>query len=132
MDAATKSQLTNLGALPVRVAALETSGTTGSIALLEVRDGPIVYTDRKLPDDQRTARSLLPCLKQALEELKEAERIDPHAVELFLYHGEIAAELGRFEEAEGALRQAAKLLGPADRRALDALRDLATKRKKRR
>lgn len=70
--------------------------------------------------------------KQALEELKEAERIDPHAVELFLYHGEIAAELGRFEEAEGALRQAAKLLGPADRRALDALRDLATKRKKRR
>lgn len=70
--------------------------------------------------------------KQALEELKEAERIDPHAVELFLYHGEIAAELGRFEEAEGAYRQAAKLLGPADRRALDALRDLATKRKKRR
>jgi hypothetical protein len=70
--------------------------------------------------------------KQALEELKEAERVDPHAVELFLYHGEIAAELGRFEEAEGAYRQAAKLLGPADRRALDALRDLATKRKKRR
>lgn len=70
--------------------------------------------------------------KQALEELKEAERVDPHAVELFLYHGEIAAELGRFEEAEGAYRQAAKLLGPADRRALDALRDLATRRKKRR
>lgn len=70
--------------------------------------------------------------KQALEELKEAERVDPHAVELFLYHGEIAAELGRFEEAEGAYRQAAKLLSPADRRALDALRDLATKRKKRR
>lgn len=70
--------------------------------------------------------------KQALEELAEAERVDPNAVELFLYHGEIAAELGRFEEAEGALRQAARLLGPTDRRALDALRELTTKRKKRR
>jgi hypothetical protein len=70
--------------------------------------------------------------RQALEELREAERVDPSAVELFLYHGEIAAELARWEEAETAYRQAAKLLGPEDRRALDALRDLAQKRKKKR
>jgi tRNA threonylcarbamoyladenosine biosynthesis protein TsaB len=68
MDVAAKSRRTNFGAQPVRVVAVETCGTTGSIALLEAGDEPIVYTDRKLPDDQRTARSLLPCLKQALEE----------------------------------------------------------------
>lgn len=70
--------------------------------------------------------------RQALEELREAERVDPSSVELFLYHGEIAAELARWEEAETAYRQAAKLLGPEDRRALDALRDLAPRRKKKR
>jgi tetratricopeptide (TPR) repeat protein len=70
--------------------------------------------------------------RQALEELTEAERVDPSAVEPFLYHGEIAAELARWDEAEAAYRQAAKLLGPADRRALDALRDLSAKRKKKR
>ena len=67
---------------------------------------------------------------KALEELKEAQRIDPEAVTPYLYAGEVAAQLGRFDEAETHLRAAAKRLGPADRRALDALRDLAKKRKK--
>jgi curved DNA-binding protein CbpA len=67
---------------------------------------------------------------KTLEELKEAQRIDPEAVTPYLYAGEIAAHLGRFDEAETYLRAAAKRLGPADRRALDALRDLAKKRKK--
>jgi tetratricopeptide (TPR) repeat protein len=67
---------------------------------------------------------------KALDELKEAQRIDPEAITPYLYAGEIAAQLGRFDEAEGYLRSAAKRLGPTDRRALDALRDLAKKRKK--
>ena len=68
--------------------------------------------------------------KKALDELKEAQRIDPESITPYLYAGEIAAHLGRFDEAESYLRSAAKRLGPADRRALDALRDLAKKRKK--
>nr|MBP9825003.1 hypothetical protein [Thermoanaerobaculia bacterium] len=67
---------------------------------------------------------------KSLDELKEAQRIDPEAVTPYLYAGEIAAHLGRYDEAETYLRTAAKRLGPADRRALDALRDLAKKRKK--
>ncbi len=67
---------------------------------------------------------------QALEELREAQRIDPEAITPYLYAGEIAAELGRFEEAETYLRSAARRLGPTDRRALDALRNLAKRRKK--
>jgi len=67
---------------------------------------------------------------KALDELKEAQRIDPDSITPYLYAGEIAAQLGRFDEAETHLRSAARRLGPADRRALDALRDLAKKRKK--
>ncbi len=67
---------------------------------------------------------------RALDELKQAQRIDPEAITPYLYAGEIAAQLGRFDEAEGYLRAAAKRLGPSDRRALDALRELARKRKK--
>jgi len=67
---------------------------------------------------------------RALDELKQAQRIDPEAITPYLYAGEIAVQLGRFDEAEGFLRAAAKRLGPTDRRALDALRDLAKKRKK--
>ena len=70
--------------------------------------------------------------RQALEELEEAQRVDPKSVEAFLYAGEIAGQLGRFDDAETSLRKAARLLGPDDRRALDALRDLATARKKKR
>ena len=67
---------------------------------------------------------------KALDELKEAQRIDPDSITPYLYAGEIAAHLGRFEEAETFLRHAARRLGPADRRALDALRELAKRRKK--
>lgn len=70
--------------------------------------------------------------RQALEELEEAQRVDPKSVEAFLYFGEIARELGRFDDAEASLRRAARLLGPGDRRALDALHELAVARKKKR
>ena len=70
--------------------------------------------------------------RQALEELEEAQRIDPKSVEALLYHGEISVELGHFDAAEASLRKAARLLGPDDRRALDALRDLTAARKKKR
>ena len=69
--------------------------------------------------------------KNALEELREAQRVDPKSVEALMYHAEIAAQLGLFEDAETSLRQAARLLGPDDRRALDALRELSATRKKR-
>ncbi len=67
---------------------------------------------------------------KALDALREAQRIDPEAITPYLYAGEIAAHLGKFDDAETYLRSAAKRLGPTDRRALDALRDLAKKRKK--
>ncbi|MEO7793864.1 MAG: DUF4388 domain-containing protein [Thermoanaerobaculia bacterium] len=67
---------------------------------------------------------------KALDELKAAQRIDPESITPYLYAGEIAASLGQFEEAESNLRAAARRLGSHDRRALDALRDLAKKRKK--
>jgi tetratricopeptide (TPR) repeat protein len=67
---------------------------------------------------------------KSLEELKEAQRIDPDAITPYLYAGEIAAQLGRYDEAESYLRAAARRLGPDDRRALDALRRLAKQRKK--
>jgi tetratricopeptide (TPR) repeat protein len=70
--------------------------------------------------------------RQAIEELEEAQRIDPKSVEPLLYHGEIATGLGLFDAAEASLRKAARLLGPEDRRALDALRDLTAARKKKR
>jgi tRNA threonylcarbamoyladenosine biosynthesis protein TsaB len=52
----------------VRVIALETSGASGSLALLEGEGQPAVASDRQLPADQRTARSLLPCLREMLHE----------------------------------------------------------------
>ncbi len=67
---------------------------------------------------------------KALAELEEAQRIDPESITPYLYAGEIATQLGRFSEAETYLRTAARRLGPEDRRALDALRELAKKRKK--
>jgi hypothetical protein len=70
--------------------------------------------------------------KEVLEELREAQRVDPKSVEALMYHGEIASQQGLFEEAEASLRRAARLLGPEDRRALDALRDLGAARKKKR
>ncbi len=68
----------------------------------------------------------------ALEELREAQRVDPGAAEGFLYAGEICAQLRRFAEAEGHFRRAAKLLGPNDRRALNALHELGQRKRKKR
>jgi len=69
---------------------------------------------------------------KALEELREAQRVDPTAATAFLYAGEICLELRRFAEAEIHLRKAAHLLGPGDRRALDALADLGQRKRKKR
>jgi len=49
----------------VKVVALETSGTRGSVALL---DGARLLAEHRLPADERSARSLLPCLKAMLDE----------------------------------------------------------------
>ena len=54
----------------MRVVALETSGTVGSIALLEGDQSPEILVERRLPAEMRTARSLLPCLQQMLDEVK--------------------------------------------------------------
>ncbi len=66
---------------------------------------------------------------KSLAELVEAQRVDPESAPAYLYAGEIATRLGRAAEAERHYRKAAKLLGPDDRRALDALRE-STKKKK--
>ena len=68
---------------------------------------------------------------KALEELVDAQRVDPHCAETFLYAGEIAGRLGRVDEAEEHLHHAARILGPEDRRALDALRELGQRKRKR-
>jgi tRNA threonylcarbamoyladenosine biosynthesis protein TsaB len=49
----------------VKILALETSGTQGSVALL---DETTVLSERRLPPGQRSARSLLPCAKELLNE----------------------------------------------------------------
>jgi len=53
----------------LRVMAIETSGRVGSIALLDV-DGGVVRSvlERQTPEEERTARSLLPTIRQALAE----------------------------------------------------------------
>jgi hypothetical protein len=69
---------------------------------------------------------------KSLEELVDAQRVDPGCAEACLYAGEIAAHLGRLDEAEEHFRQAARRLGPRDRRALDALRALGPRKRQRR
>ena len=68
-------------------------------------------------------------LRKAMPELEEAVRIDPQCGLAWFYGGQLLGELERFDEAEDWLRKANKLLAP-DRRPLEALRELATKRKK--
>ncbi len=68
-------------------------------------------------------------LRKAMPELEEAVRIDPQCGLAWFYGGQLLGDLERFDEAEDWLRKANKLLAP-DRRPLDALRDLAAKRKK--
>ena len=64
-----------------------------------------------------------------MPELEEAVRIDPQCGLAWFYGGQLLGELERWDEAEEWLRRANKLLAP-DRRPLEALRELATKRKK--
>jgi tRNA threonylcarbamoyladenosine biosynthesis protein TsaB len=53
----------------VRVLALETSGRLGSVAIAEARgEEADVIAERRLPEGQRTARSLLPCIEALLDE----------------------------------------------------------------
>ncbi len=66
----------------------------------------------------------------ALKELKETLRIDPKLGLAFYYTGEIHSALGQIEEAEQALQTAVKLMSP-DRRPIEALKVLQTKKKKR-
>jgi len=69
---------------------------------------------------------------KVIEELKEAQRVDPRAPDAFLYAGELCMEMLRFAEAEIHLRKAARLLGPDDRRALDRLAELGQRKRKKR
>lgn len=53
----------------MKILALETSGRLGAVALLEAADGRVVScVERATPDDQRTARSLLPTMHELLSE----------------------------------------------------------------
>jgi tRNA threonylcarbamoyladenosine biosynthesis protein TsaB len=53
----------------LRILAIETSGRLGSVALLEIEgDRKIVAAERRTPDGERTARSLLPTIRQLLRE----------------------------------------------------------------
>jgi len=66
--------------------------------------------------------------KRALEELEEAQRIDPRAGLVALYAGEVHRGLGQWDEAENQLRRANQLMAP-DRRPIEALKALARDRK---
>jgi len=66
--------------------------------------------------------------KRALEELEEAQRIDPRSGLVALYAGEIHRGLGHWDEAESQLRRANQLMAP-DRRPIEALKALARDRK---
>ena len=69
--------------------------------------------------------------EQALRDLKETRRIDPECGLAFLYAGDIASDLERYEEAEELLHAARGLLD--DRRAIESLKTLrARQRSKRR
>jgi len=70
--------------------------------------------------------------EKSLEELNDAQRIDPSCAEAYLYAGEIATELGRLDLAESHLRQAARRLGPRDPRPTALLGELNKKRRKKR
>ncbi len=66
--------------------------------------------------------------RKALEELEEAQRIDPRAGLVAYYAGEIHRGLGNWDEAESHLRRANQLMAP-DRRPIEALKILARDRK---
>lgn len=64
----------------------------------------------------------------SLRDLEEARRHDPRCGLAYFYAGEISAELGRKEDAERFLQQSIKLL-PGDRRPIESLKVLQTKKK---
>jgi len=68
--------------------------------------------------------------EKTLEELNDAQRIDPSCGEAYLYAGEIALHLGRLDVAEGNLRQAARRLGARDPRPQGMLGELNKRRRK--
>ena len=68
---------------------------------------------------------------RALDELREAIRIDPRCGLALLYTGEILRQTRRFDEAEAILKRAIKPMAP-DRRPIEALRTLAADRKTKR
>jgi hypothetical protein len=68
---------------------------------------------------------------QAIRELQEALRRDPHCGIAAFYAGEIERQAGNYDEAEAHLRRAIKLMSP-DRRPIDALKQLSTDRTRRR
>ena len=65
----------------------------------------------------------------ALENLREALRIDPKCGVAHLYLGEVLGDEGDLDTAEKHLRRAIKLLSP-DRRPIEALKGLAAKGRK--
>jgi Domain of unknown function (DUF4388)/Tetratricopeptide repeat len=67
--------------------------------------------------------------KRAVADLEEAQRIDPKCGLALFYLGEIHAELGNAQEAEGYLQRAIKMMAP-DRRPIDALKALQARKKR--
>ncbi|HEV7517066.1 MAG TPA: DUF4388 domain-containing protein [Thermoanaerobaculia bacterium] len=66
---------------------------------------------------------------QALADLAEALRIDPKCGLAVFYLGEIHRELGNFQEAEGHLQRAIRMMAP-DRRPIEALKALQSRKKR--
>jgi len=62
----------------------------------------------------------------ALDELKQALRIDPRSGLVHFYRGEILRDMGRPDEAEACYRRAIRPMAP-DRRPIDALKGLRRK-----
>ncbi|MEA2694585.1 MAG: hypothetical protein QOJ16_3972 [Acidobacteriota bacterium] len=67
--------------------------------------------------------------RQALADLDEALRIDPKCGIAVFYLGEIHRELGNFQESEGHLQRAIRMMAP-DRRPIDALKALQSRKKR--
>ncbi|HEV8629319.1 MAG TPA: DUF4388 domain-containing protein [Thermoanaerobaculia bacterium] len=65
---------------------------------------------------------------QSLQDLDEAVRADPRCGLAWYYMGMIQGQSGRAAEGEESLRKAIKLMAP-DRRPIDALKELTTKKR---
>ncbi|MCP4659373.1 MAG: DUF4388 domain-containing protein [bacterium] len=69
--------------------------------------------------------------QKSLNSLRETIRIDPNCGLAFFYAGDIHRELGNVEEGEHYLRKAMKMMMP-DRRPIESLKALQSKKKRRR